>query len=173
MKLPLFLITANAAAEMEPAKDIVYELDATEGKIEQSNLIGSDLTLYKDWQLSVDLKLRRNRIWEWSNVFALQVNHDDADDNLWHGVYGDRIPAVFMHGGANTLHICNSVNGNWNHCHNTGDVGTDWFNLKIGQREEFALNMINPLTPMNHVTDTTDYNYELLTDQAISTSLST
>jgi len=151
---------------MEPAKDIVYELDATEGKIEQSNLIGSDLTLYKDWQLSVDLKLRRNRIWEWSNVFALQVNHEDADDNLWHGVYGDRIPAVFMHGGQNTLHICNSVNGNWNHCHNTGDVGTDWFNLKIGQREEFLLNMINPFTPMNHVTETTDYNYELLTDQA-------
>ena len=43
-----------------------------------------------------------------------------------------------MHAGRNTLHICNSVNNDWNHCHNTADVGTDWFNLKIGQRQEVA-----------------------------------
>ena len=70
-----------------------------------------------------------------------------------------------MHGGKNSLHICNSVNGNWNHCHNTGDLGTGWFNLKIGQREEFALNMINPLTPFSHESSTA-YRYELLTDAA-------
>jgi len=174
MKLPIFLITANAAAELEPAKDIVYELEATEGRLERSNLIGSDLTLYKEWQLSVDLKLRRNQNWNggsghwqdgWANLFALQVDHENADDNLWHGEYGDRIPAVYINNGIRKLHICNSVNDNWNHCHNTDDVGTDWFNLKIGQREEFALGMINPFTYFDHVSNS-DYNYQLLTDQA-------
>ena len=58
------------------------ELEATEGRLERSNLIGSDLTLYKEWQLSVDLKLRRNQNWNggsghwqdgWANLFALQA----------------------------------------------------------------------------------------------------
>ena len=50
--------------------------------------------------------------------------------------YGGRLPAVYMHAGSNRLHICNYVNGNKDHCHGTSDVGTDWFNLKIGEREE-------------------------------------
>ena len=106
------------------------EFEVTQGQIARSNLIASELTLYKEWQLSVDLKLDRNTINNWSNVLALQ------DESA--GQYGDRIPAVFMHARSNTLHICNSVNNNWNHCHNTGYVGTNWFNLRIGQREEDA-----------------------------------
>ena len=127
--------------------------------------MGSDLTMYKTWELSVDLKLRQNKIWEWSNILALQVNHANADDNLWHGVLGDRIPAVFMHGGQNTIHVCNSVNNNWNHCWNSGDLGTNWFNLTVRQREEFLIGMPNPFVNKQH-TSNMDYNYQVLFNDA-------
>ena len=65
-----------------------------------------------------------------------------------------------MNGGGNTLQICNSINDNWNHCHNTIDVGTDWFNLKISQKPQTSL-----VTKFNHVSNAV-YNYQVLTDQA-------
>ena len=123
------------------------------------------MTLYKEWELSVDLKMRTNKITDWSNILALQVNHEEADDNLWHGIYGDRIPAVFMHGGKNTVHVCNSVNDNWNHCWNSEDLGTDWFNLKILQRAEMMIGMPNPFVHKSHKSNT-DYNYQVLFDDA-------
>ena len=51
-------------------------------------------------------------------------------------MYGARIPAVYLIPGTNKLRICHYVNHNKNHCHNTGDVGTNWFNLQIDQRKE-------------------------------------
>jgi len=135
MKLSLLTLASVGHGATAPAENIEYEI-TSEGKLESSNQIGSGLTLYKEWQLSVDLKLRKNRNMNWSNVFALQQYDSDADDKLAHGDLGDRIPAVFMHAGAQTLHICNSVNGNWNHCYNTGSVGTGWNNLVIRQYEE-------------------------------------
>ena len=50
--------------------------------------------MFREWELSVDLRFNgENAHADWSNVFALQQNHENADDNLWHGVLGDRIPA--------------------------------------------------------------------------------
>ena len=82
--------------------------------------------------MSVDIKLARNRINTWANIFALS----QEGAKLWHGDYGDRIPAVFLHNLRNKLHICNSVSDDSNHCWNSDILGTDWFNLRIGQRKE-------------------------------------
>jgi len=163
--MKLAFLTLAAATDLQPEELINIPISPDNGKVSDSNLVASGVTLYKEWELSVDLKMRTNKIWEWSNILALQVNHEDADDNLWHGIYGDRIPAVFMHGGKNTLHVCNSVNGNWNHCWNSGDLGTDWFNLKIVQRPEMLIGMPNPFVHKTH-TSNTEYNYQVVFDDA-------
>ena len=41
------------------------------GKIKRGNRIGHRMDLYKEWQLSVDLKLERNQNTELANVFAI------------------------------------------------------------------------------------------------------
>merc|ERR1712176_1655672 len=159
LKMKLSLLTL---ASIGQAEKIEYDL-TTDGQISSSNQIGSGITLYKEWELSVDLKLRKNRNWNWSNVFALQQYDADADDKLAHGDLGDRVPAVFMHGGAQKLHICNSVNGNWNYCYDTDDVGTGWNNLVIRQTEEKDYDY--ELITKEH-TSNGDYNYQVVFDNA-------
>merc|ERR1711892_932568 len=163
--MKLAFLTLAAATDLQPEELIKIPISPDNGKVSDSNLVASGLTLYKEWELSVDLKMRTNKITDWSNILALQVNHEEADDNLWHGIYGDRIPAVFMHGGKNTVHVCNSVNDNWNHCWNSEDLGTDWFNLKILQRAEMMIGMPNPFVHKSHKSNT-DYNYQVLFDDA-------
>ena len=51
-------------------------------------------------------------------------------------MFGARIPAVYLIPGTSKLRICNDVNNDENHCHDTGNLGTDWFNLQIGQRKD-------------------------------------
>merc|ERR1712176_18093 len=159
LKMKLSLLTL---ASIGQAEKIEYDL-TTDGQISSSNQIGSGITLYKEWELSVDLKLRKNRNWNWSNVFALQQYDADADDKLAHGDLGDRVPAVFMHGGAQKLHICNSVNGNWNYCYDTDDVGTGWNDLVIRQTEEKDYDY--ELITKEH-TSNGDYNYQVVFDNA-------
>ena len=52
---------------------LLSDFGVTEGQLERSNQIGTGLTLYKEWQLSVDLKLDQNQINAWSNILALQA----------------------------------------------------------------------------------------------------
>jgi len=90
--------------------------------------------VFSEWELSVKLQLKANPHSDWSNVFAIQADHDNADDNLWHGDLGDRIPAVYLHGGKTSLHICNAINDNWNHCWNTPELRVNrWHTLNMKQ----------------------------------------
>lgn len=43
---------------------------------------------------------------------------------------------MFQYKYSNILHVDSHINGIWNHAANIGDVGTNWFNLKILQRIE-------------------------------------
>ena len=104
--------------------------------------------MYKSWEITVDLKLKRSNTASWSNVFQFTA------DNKAHYVAGNRVPSVFQHPyskGAlvlklfktlyehlklsTKLHICSFVNDDWNYQFNTEDLTEDWFNLKIKQVE--------------------------------------
>ena len=116
------------------------------GEISNSNVVASDVTLYHAWELSVDLKLDNNRFADDSNVLALGVNHKYADNEEWQSVKfdGDRVPAVFMNGGANTISVCNSINGEWNHCWESDDLPPGWFNLNVKQRPQINVGLFYP-----------------------------
>ena len=115
----------------------IIEIDVPSGQIKRRNRIAYGMDIYREWQLSVDIKLERRQNSGTSNVFAVMENRGDFDDKTHvKPMYGARLPAVYTIDGKNKLRICNYVNKNSNHCHNTGKVGTEWFNLKIGQRKE-------------------------------------
>lgn len=103
-------------------------------KIKPNTLITSGLTVYPEYEMSVDVKLRSTHAGDWTNVLAFQVDSAGADDRLWHGGNGDRIPAVFVAAGTTSVHVCSSVNDNWNYCWNSPNQGTNnWFNIKVKQ----------------------------------------
>ena len=122
------------------------------------------MTVYPEYELSVDVRLRTNSHRDWSNLFAFQVDDADADDSLWHGENGDRIPAAYLAAGTQKLHVCSSVNDNWNHCWNSDDMGTgNWFNLKVKQ----SLKHFLPTT--NNIKDLfvpNNYDYKVMYDNA-------
>jgi len=133
-------------------------------KITRNQLYASGLTVYPEYELSVDVRLRTNTHRDWSNLFAFQVDDDDADDSLWHGENGDRIPAAYLAAGTQKLHVCSSVNDNWNYCWNSDDMGTgNWFNLKVKQ----SLKHFLPTT--NNIKDLfvpNNYDYKVMYDNA-------
>ena len=94
------------------ARKPVMVTNASGGTIKRSNKVASASAIFPEWEMSIDLKLDQNKINTWSNVLALQVNHTKrTDGNLWRG-----IPAVYLNGGRNALHICSHVSNSWNHC---------------------------------------------------------
>merc|ERR1711990_1133426 len=113
--------------------------------------------IFQEWELSVKLSFKANPHNEWSNVFAIQADHPEADDNIWHGKLGDRIPAVFLHAGsALRLHICNSINDNWNHCVDTpvGELKPRaWYTLDMKQWRDddgkymYSINLVDQKKP--------------------------
>ena len=56
------------------------------GNISKGKLIAKDITLYHQWELSIDLKLTKSNINGWSNVFLVAGVSPD-------GTQGHRIPA--------------------------------------------------------------------------------
>ena len=48
-------------------------LTSTEGKISDGNIVGTGFTVNKNWVIAVDLKLRRNNVKYYRNVFQLTV----------------------------------------------------------------------------------------------------
>ena len=101
--------------------------------VEANTEIRSGLTVFPEYEVSVDLKIT-GTVSGWSNIFAFQVDSDGADNRLIHPKNGDRIPAVFLHSDSSRLHVCSGINGNHNKCWNSGSMEMDtWFNLKISQ----------------------------------------
>ena len=133
-------------------------------KISRNQLYASGLTVYPEYEVSVDIRFETNSYRGWSNLFAFQVDDADADNSLWHGENGDRIPAAYLHPENQKLHVCSSVNNNWNYCWNSEDMGTgNWFNLKVKQSLKFFLpttNIIEGLFVPNN------YEYKVMYDNA-------
>ena len=135
----------------------VMVTSASGGTIKRSNKVASASAIFPEWEMSIDLKLEENKINTWSNVLALQVNHTKrTDGNLWRG-----IPAVYMSGGRNALHICSHVSNSWNHCWDSDDLGTKWFNLKVRQRKE-VVEDFKPTFVRHEMQSNWVYNYEIL-----------
>ena len=63
----------------------------TSGVLSVANLLGTGFTMYKSWEISVDLKLNRNNGHSWRNVFQFTA------DNKAHLYAGNRVPSVFQH----------------------------------------------------------------------------
>ena len=76
MKIPIFIITATAAIEIQPDQEIKYDYgpySETTRDLEKSRSVLFGGRIYKEWELSVDLKLDQNQHSTLSNVFALQA----------------------------------------------------------------------------------------------------
>ena len=52
---------------------ILVNLINKEGVLSAGNVLGSGFTLYKNWEISVDLKLKRNNNEFFTNVFMFTV----------------------------------------------------------------------------------------------------
>ena len=63
----------------------------TSGVLSVANVLGTGFTLYKSWEISVDLRLNRNSGGSWMNVFQFTA------DNKAHYNAGNRVPSVFQH----------------------------------------------------------------------------
>ena len=52
----------------------IVNLSPKEGVLSAANVLGNGFTMYKTWELSVDLKLERNDdVHKWGNVLILTV----------------------------------------------------------------------------------------------------
>ena len=100
-------------------------------KIGRNEEIFTDITIYPNYEISIDLKLAENKNTWWSNIFGFRV-HGLQDPGF---PQGSRIPAVFMHKESNRILVCSAVNGNGNACWaSSAEMAVDtWFNLKIKQ----------------------------------------
>ena len=105
------------------------------------------MTVYTEWELSVDLKLNPNIIERKDhNIFALQVDHPNADVQAKdYGKLqpGDRIPTVFLHRIASFLKfgIYNTIGDNARFKFSKAnwlkqEKFNNWITLKLRQRND-------------------------------------
>ena len=107
----------------------------TTWKIGRNEKKFGDVTIYPNYEISIDLKLRENKNTWWSNVLGFRVDGVIADDGKGFFPQGSRIPAVFLYKESTRILVCSAVNGDGNNCWSSSEempVDT-WFNLKIKQ----------------------------------------
>lgn len=95
----------------------------------------SDVTIYPNYEISIDLKLRENKNNWWSNILGFRVDGVIADDGKGFFPLGSRIPAVFLYEESTRILVCSALNNDGNTCWSSSDempIDT-WFNLKIKQ----------------------------------------
>ena len=101
---------------------------ATYGELTADTVIGTDIVIFKDYKLSIDLKLKSNPSSVRNNVFQFRSPH--AATKI--GSKGDRIPGIFQKANSNRLIAYNFINGKDEDFE--FDARTDeWFNLKFEQ----------------------------------------
>ena len=93
------------------------------------------LTVYPDYEVSIDLNLAENPHKGWSNILTFRQNGVKSFDSSVPGNIppGARIPAVYVQAGSTKLTICSTLNDAGDTYWNTPNempVG-QWFNLKI------------------------------------------
>ena len=107
----------------------------TTWKIERNDQKFKGVTIYPNYEISIDLKLRENTHNWWSNVLGFRVDGVIADDGKGFFPQGSRIPAVFLYKESTRILVCSAINGDGNVCWSSpAEMPVDtWFNLKIKQ----------------------------------------
>ena len=108
----------------------------------------SDVTVYPEYEVNIELNLEKNDINDWTLIFSFV--------HVRKKVEGFRIPAVFLHHKSTKLHVCTALDGNWNFNWNSNDMPVNkWFKLTIKQSE---------FRPVNGPKAKSKYIYEILID---------
>ena len=107
--------------------------ECKQDNIGRNNIQFDHTTVYKTFELSIMLNLKKNTESGWSNIFGFQQKGVKAYENGY--PIGSRIPAVWLRPNSNALHICMALNGNGNSCWNSPEMPVDtWFELIIRQK---------------------------------------
>ena len=110
----------------------VYYSECKQDYIRRNDYVHTDVTVRKQFDISIMLNLEKNTIPVWSNIFGFQQEGTKAYDNGY--PIGSRVPAVWLRPGTNALHICMALNNNGNSCWNSQEMPVDtWFKLQIKQ----------------------------------------
>ena len=104
-----------------------------EKSIQKDDIVFTNLTVYPDFDLSIELYLYSNN--HWSNVFGFGVA---GMVSYIHGVGftdGNRVPAIWLGENDTTLSVSFSINGNGNHVWRSElpMAVQKWFKLEIKQ----------------------------------------
>jgi len=148
MKLA-FLASTVAATEL-----IQIPISPDNGEISESNLVASDVTIYKSWELSVDLKMGEPDEQKYNSIVTniLSLGGLDVDMDFNSG-----------------LVICNSavdimfITKVEEHCWFSEGVPDDWFTLKIRQKPKMYTGLQYPWSHKTHESNL-DYNYQVVFD---------
>ena len=104
--------------------------NATNGDLTADTLIGTNIEIFKEYELSIDLKIDRNPSSVDNNVFQFRAPHVAKAI----GSRGDRIPAVFQQANSNKLLTYNFISGKDHQFDvDVANRTNEWFNLKIAQ----------------------------------------
>ena len=61
-------------------RSTIVNLSPKEGTLSAANVLGNGFTIYKTWELSVDLKVKRNDDSKWANVFIFTVTVENRTE---------------------------------------------------------------------------------------------
>ena len=119
---------APVETTVTPPTILSYPLERV---LQRNNLLTTIPRLTKSYTVKFQIK-PTGTVGGWSNILHMTAN----DNNCCN--YGDRNPAVFVHGSSTKLHICSSVSNNGNHCVNppTALPINTWTAVEITQRPE-------------------------------------
>jgi hypothetical protein len=84
--------------------------------------------MFKNWKVSVDIYPLGTEE-GWSSLLRIGVGGNSE-------MKGDRIPAIFFHSGATTMHIASYLNGNANYIFNSAAISIhQWTTIVIQQQK--------------------------------------
>ena len=105
----------------------------SEKSIQKDDIVFTDLTVYPDFDLSIELYLYPNH--HWANVFGFGVAGMVSYIGGVGFTDGNRVPAVWLGENDTTLSVSFSINGNGNHVWRSEQPMAieKWFKLEIKQ----------------------------------------
>ena len=117
------------------SSDVFYESyeALSEKSIQKDDIVFTDLTVYPDFDLSIELYLYPNH--DWANVFGFGIAGMVSYMNGVGFTDGNRVPAVWLGENDTTLSVSFSINGNGNHVWRSEQPMAieKWFKLEIKQ----------------------------------------
>ena len=102
--------------------------NATSGDLTADTLIGTNIEIFKEYEISIDLKIDPNPSSVDNNVFQFRAPHVAKTI----GSRGDRIPAVYQQANSNRLLTYNFISGK-DYNIDVDVAANEWFNMKIAQ----------------------------------------